>query len=179
MSPCTLHIVLAQVVEEEWLRHHATKQEKAVTSIRRADERISFLCGIASDMNSAPKAPYTQFSGLQIAQRLHDVAEEIVSRAMVIESSADFQSKAAKRIYGGIAPATPGKIEANDCLLVEQYLELCRRLRAAGFNHRCVFVTSNTRDFGEPRAPRPPLDQEFASAKIDFVYDLAAAGALI
>jgi PIN domain len=180
-APPTLHIVLAQVVEEEWLRHHESKRERAVTSIHRADERISSLWSIASIMNSAPAALYIQFSGLQIAQRLHDTAEQIVKRAMVIESNDDFHSKAGMRIYAGKAPAKPGKkvTEANDCLLVEQYLELCRRLRAARFTYPCVFVTSNTHDFGEPKAPRPPLDQEFASAKIDFVYDLAAAGALI
>jgi hypothetical protein len=100
---------------------------------------------------------------------------------MVIAGNDSFHSKAGMRIFAGDAPAKPGKkvIEANDCLLIEQYLELSRSLRSSGFTHRCVFVTSNTRDFGEPRAPRPPLDREFAIAKIDFVYDLAAADALI
>jgi hypothetical protein len=144
-APPSLHMVLAQVVEEEWL------------------------------------LTYLQFSGLQIAQRLHVVAEEIIGRAMVIAGNDGFHSKAGMRIFAGDAPAMPGKkvTEANDCLLIEQYLELCRRLRAQGFVHRCVFITSNTHDFGEPKAPRPPLDREFSDAKIDFVYDLAAVGALI
>jgi|SRR6185437_2044243 len=181
LSPPTLHIALAQVVEEEWLRHHASKKEKAIASIRRADDRISFLWSIASAMSSAPAEPYVQFHGLQIAQRLHDLAEQIVGRARVIQTNEDFQSAAGIRIYSGNAPATPGKkvTEASDCLLIEQYLELCRRLRSAGFTDRCVFVTSNTRDFGEPKAPRPPLDREFERAEIDFVYDLAAASALL
>jgi PIN domain-containing protein len=180
-APPSLHVVLAEVVEEEWLRLHESKQEKTASSIRKADERISFLWGIASTMNSAPAAPYIQFSGLQVAQRLHAIAQQIVSRAKVIGGNADFHSKAGMRIFAGDAPAKPGKkvTEANDCLLIEQYLELCRRLRAAGFTQRCVFITSNTHDFGEPKAPRPPLDQEFADAKMDFVYDLAAAGGLI
>jgi hypothetical protein len=178
-TPPSLHVVLAQVVEEEWLRLHASKQDKVVTLIRKADERISRLWGIASAMNSAPAAPYIQFSGLQLCQRLHNAVEVIVGAGRVIGNSEEFQSAAGIRIGAGNAPASSGRPEYEDCLLVEQYLALCRRLRAGGFTQRCIFITSNVRDFGEPRAPRPPLDQEFASAKMDFVYDLAAAGGLI
>jgi hypothetical protein len=136
-APPTLHVVLAQVVEEEWLRHHESKKESAVRSVRRADERISFLGSIAATMGSAPPGPYIQFSELQIAERLHDIAEQIVRRAMVIESNEAFQSAAGIRIYTGSAPATAGKrvTEANDCLLIEQYIGLCQLLR----NNGCVF----------------------------------------
>jgi hypothetical protein len=178
-KPPTLHVVLAQVVEEEWLKLHLEKHKRAAASIRHADERISFLWSIASVMGSAPPGGYVQFSGQRIAERLHDIAENIVRYARVVESNEDFQKAAGLRIGAGFAPAAPRRPEYEDCLLIEQYLELCRHLRVGGFTYPCVFITSNTRDFGEPKAPRSPLDQEFVSAKIDFVYDLAAADALI
>ncbi|MGH9614815.1 MAG: hypothetical protein ACRD4P_17255 [Bryobacteraceae bacterium] len=61
VTPPTLHIAVAQVVEEEWMRHHGSKQEKAAAAIRRADDRISFLWSIAASMSSAPRGPYIQF----------------------------------------------------------------------------------------------------------------------
>ena len=178
-KPPVLHIAVAQVVEGEWLKLHLDKCKRAAASVRHADERISLLWSIASLMGSAPSGGYVRFSGLQIAERLHDIAEQMVRRGRVIESTADFASAAGRRMCASNAPATAGKDTTNDCLLIEQYLELCRRLRTAGFTHRCIFVTSNTRDFGEPKAPRPPLDQEFASVQIDFAYDFAAAETLI
>jgi hypothetical protein len=177
-TPRFLHIAVAQVVEKEWLDKHANKQKQAAASLRRADEQTSYLWTIASAMGSAP-AVYTQFSGLQLSQRLHDLAENMMRLGMVIEDNDDSQYAAWRRSLGGDAPARPGNRAENDCLLVEQYLELCRRLRSAGFKQRCIFVTSNTRDFGEPKAPRPPLDLEFANTGIDFVYDFAAAAALL
>jgi len=178
-KPPTLHLALAQVVQEEWLKLHLEKQRRTAAWIHQADERISFLWSIASIMGSTPAGGYIQFSGLEIAERLHAIAEQMLRLGRVIENNADFASAAGIRMCAANAPATAGKDTTNDCLLIEQYLELCRNLRAAGFTYPCIFVTSNTRDFGEPKAPRQPLDQEFASAKVDFVYDLAAANALI
>ena len=45
-------------------------------------------------MSSAPAAPYTQFSGLQVAQRLRDIAAQIVRSGMVIENNEALQSTA-------------------------------------------------------------------------------------
>ena len=178
-TPSSLHLVLSHVVEQEWLRHHESTKKRAVASIRHVDQGISYLFGIAANMRSAPAEPYIQFSGLQIAQRLHSVAEQVIGLARVIANEEKFQSAMGIRTVSCGAPASPNRPEPNDCLLIEQYLELCRRLRAAGFRQRCIFVTSNTRDFGEPKAPRPPLDREFLDAEIDFVYDFASAAALI
>ncbi len=178
-NPPTLHIALAQVVEEEWLRNQKSKLEKSVNSIRRADERISFLWSIATSMNSAPVSPYLQFAGLQLAERLHAITESLLRSAKVIARDASFDADAGRRIAQGHAPASPARPEFNDCVLTEQYLALCRTLRASGLKERCVFVSSNVRDFGEPKAPRPPLDADFRLAGIDFAYDLAAAHALL
>lgn len=178
-EPPTVHIALAQVVEKEWSDLHASKLKESEASVRRADEKISYLWGIASTMNSAPAGSYVQFRSLRFPQRLHDVAEKIVRFARVIEGNEDFQRAAGLRIGAGAASAAPRRPEYGDCLLTEQYLDLCLRLRANGFTHPCVFVSSNTRDFGEPKAPRPPLDREFRSIQLDFAYDFAAAEALL
>lgn len=178
-TPPSLHVILAYVVEEEWQRHHTKKQDTVSNSIRKVDERISFLWGIASSMSSAPAAPYIQFAALRLAQRLHSIAEEILHLARVIGSEDQFHSAAGTRIAKDHAPASAGKPEFADCVLTEQYLALCRRLRASGCNGRCIFVSSNVHDFGQPGAPRAPLNSEFSSTGIDFVYDFAAANALL
>jgi hypothetical protein len=178
-TPSTLHIVLSHVVEEEWARHHESKEKKAIASIRSEDARIAFLYSIASSMTSAPPEPYVQFSGLQIAQRLHSVAEQLIGHARIIGNNQEFVSAVGDRFVHDKAPASSTRKEVNDCLLIEQYLALCRRLCAAGFTQRCIFVTSNTRDFGQPKAPCQPLDREFRESDIDFVYDFAAAHALL
>jgi hypothetical protein len=178
-NPAKLWVVVSEYVEEEWLRHHTKKRDRAVASIRHQDERISYPWSIASSMASAPAAPCLQFAGLQIGQRLHSVAADLIRSARVIGKDGAFDAAAGRRIAQDHAPASRGKSEFYDCVLIEQYLALCRRIRDRGFDQRCVFVSSNVRDFGEPLAPRPPLDAEFASAGLDYVYDLAAAMPLL
>jgi hypothetical protein len=175
MTPPTLHCVLAQVVEEEWLRHCAKGREQCLQAIRRVDESISHLYAVSASMGSAPAGPLIQFSGLRIAERLSDVVEQILLKAKVIENNESFVRGALRRIAGKNAPAAAGRFNESDCLLIEQYLELSRRLRIAGFSEALVFVSSNTRDFGEPRAPKPPLDREFSEHGIHFAHNLAGA----
>jgi hypothetical protein len=141
-NPATLWMVVAQTVEEEWQRHRENKRDRAIRSIRSADERISFLWSIASSMASAPAGPHIQFAGLQIAQRLHEIAERIIRTAKVIQADDAFHAAAGIRIVAGRAPATAGKKpEVNGCVLIEQYLALCRGLRAAGFTERLLTIS--------------------------------------
>lgn len=171
--------MVAQTVVNEWGRHHALKRESAEKAFRATDELVALAWSIAHNLASAPDRPVVQFAGLRLGERLHDMVEEVLQNAPVIADDDQYAAAAGIRVRNGLAPASLVKPEFADCLLIEQHLALCRELRSSGFNKPCVFVCSNVKDFGEPKAPRPPLDREFAQCGITFVYDLAAADALL
>jgi hypothetical protein len=57
----------------------------------------------------------------------------------------------------------------KDCVIVEEYLELTRQLRAIGFTKKCVFCTSNVNDYGPPH---PALVTDFAAVNLIFTTNL-------
>ncbi len=83
--------------------------------------------------------------------------------------------RAHKRLVNCIASASKGKAEYKDCFILEQYIDLAKKLKAEGFSKTIVFVSSNHMDFGKPFDTREDLHVEFSDAGIQYVGDLQSA----
>lgn len=85
--------------------------------------------------------------------------------------------RSVQRMLQGRAPAKKGKDSTKDCLVIETYLDVIRRVRGAGVATAIGFVSSNTRDYaGEVRsALRADLAEEFSVLKVDYYPNLSAA----
>jgi hypothetical protein len=65
----------------------------------------------------------------------------------------------------------------EDCEIIEHYLSLVHELRTALFIPRCIFVSSNTEDYG--KCAESLLRQDFERLRIDYVNNLAWAESLL
>jgi hypothetical protein len=97
------------------------------------------------------------------------ICERILAAGIEIEDHDDERSRAFARLAALRPPARKGN-PPGDCLIVETYLRLVRELRAAGFDQKVVFISSNTRDFHGPAGPglHPDLRAEFDPIQMDF-----------
>jgi hypothetical protein len=66
-------------------------------------------------------------------------------------------------------------------MMVEEFLELCRRLRAGGFAQPLVLLTSNPHDFchGTRRTLHPELEAEFTAVNLLFCMNWPQATRLL
>lgn len=89
--------------------------------------------------------------------------------------------RAIDRVNRAGAPARKGKQSIKDCVITETYLDLAGRLRAAGFQGRIVFASSNTGDFCDPPSNKLKADiaAEFAELQIDFAPNFGTASHLL
>jgi len=61
----------------------------------------------------------------------------------------------------------------KDCTILEEYLEVSRQVRQAGFAKKLVFCTSNTKDYCQTGGGLfPALAAEFQTVGLVFTHDL-------
>ena len=117
------------------------------------------------------------------AARYSRCASLIVCRnaATPMPAAAHIASRAFLRLNQARAPARKGKDSMKDCVVIETYLDVAARLRAAGLKSKIVFASSNTKDYtGDTRrALRPDLAEEFALLEMEYAPNLAAARHLL
>lgn len=122
-------------------------------------------CAVFGITTGFDKATYSK---LDVATRLHDLSQKVLQSGLTVDSDNGCFAKAVHRVIHNIPPSKKGG-EAKDCTILEEYLAVCGALRAAGFQKKLVFCTSNTNDYcDKSSAPAPALATEFATLKLDF-----------
>jgi len=108
--------------------------------------------------------------------RARAVLDRWVHASIQVKPGPDAGSKAMMRVVNAIAPSRRGKESAKDCLVVETYLETAAQLRAANFNGKIVFGSSNTDDYFDPNTKKlyAKLQQEFAVDAIEFGHNFGS-----
>lgn len=82
--------------------------------------------------------------------RVLGVMSRLQSSSMVFSGGDACMANANRRLFAGRAPSARSKQQYKDCLIFEEFLELARHLRSAGFLGSLVFVTPNKVDYGRP-----------------------------
>lgn len=85
------------------------------------------------------------------------------------------------RIAANLAPSKKGQ-QAKDCLIIETYLQLARRLRASGLKLPIVFLTTNKNDYSDPNSKgwiHPELARDFKAAGLGYAVNFSMAEHLL
>ncbi len=143
---CTL--VIASFVRNEWLTHAGTEADNLRKHLAQVDEesdRLHSFCGL---MGIAPPFQPSGYRLLPLADRLHDLSRQLLDCALQLDPDQDCIIRAHGRASTYVPPSRKGG-EVKDSTIIEEYLEVCRRLQASGFTRKRVFCTSNTKDYCE------------------------------
>ena len=101
-----------------------------------------------SRVGITPHFPRPEYRLLSLAERLYDLSRELLHGAVPIEPDRDCIIRAHTRASNYIPPSLKGG-EVKDSTIIEECLEVSRRLDVARFSPKRVFCTSNRRDYCE------------------------------
>ncbi|WP_338661314.1 hypothetical protein VQH23_13810 [Pararoseomonas sp. SCSIO 73927] len=154
-------------------------EAEASRSLARLREQLGRIEGIAAVYGARGTADLAHLD--DHVPRARRVAERWMAAAIEVERSPEVAARAFARLNAARAPARKGKDSMKDCVVVETYMEVAAKLRAAGLSSPIVFASSNTADFtdGPGSRPRAELVDDFAAARIEYAPNLGAARHLL
>jgi len=178
-SPPRLWVVAAQLVQAEWEENYYGVEVGTRKHINQLDQNIGTLSEVIKHFKSLGSENVPNFSQLKIESHLKDVSGNLLRSAKILLADDGCLALATRRVIAGWAPASKGRNELKDCIIIEHYIYLCSELRKGGFNSKCVFVSSNVNDYGKGGRPLHPLDDNLMTVGLEYVTDLAWASSII
>lgn len=109
--------------------------------------------------------------------RTRRVLERWLAVGRTVPHDAAVTARAFARINEPWTPARRGKESMKDCVIVETYLEVARRLRAAGSDAPIAFASSNTNDYYAAGSSHlaDDLAQDLKAVRIEYAPSFGAA----
>ncbi|HHU3404968.1 TPA: PIN domain-containing protein [Escherichia coli] len=169
-------LVSSKVVDTEWANNIEIVETATRNSVKNLHKRALAFKEALIHSTLADKLTYTKsFTSYDLEQNLKSISNDLRESLTLIESDVTCIQRASNRVIQCIAPASKGKSEYKDCLIIEHYIELGNRLKAAGFSNSIIFISSNKSDFGSPYDIREPIKTEFSNANITYIGDIKSA----
>ncbi len=163
-------VILPSVVYQEYKDHFSDTCKLLDEFFQRLSDKQNELtkAQLAFGHNATPCYSDTPI----LIRQIPDLTNKIVDTAIHISEQDDLHAAASKRIVQCRAPASKGKQELKDCLIVEECLEICRQLKNNGSHAKMYFLSSNTRDFciAETKKIRQELANEFSQYGLEYCY---------
>ncbi len=164
-------VVASSMIQNEWKEHEQSVVDELDRHFGLRDQdSLAFheACGLVGIPLSFSQASY-QSAGL--GAKLRDLSDELMSKALHLSPSDETRARATTRTLAYVRPARKGG-GLQDCIIIEEYLELCRSLQAVGFTNKKVFCSSNTQDYQNGPKLHEDLDVEFQSVGLTFTNAL-------
>jgi hypothetical protein len=167
---CTLTV--ASFVPSEWLTHAGPEADSLRTHLARIDEEADRLHGFCGLVGITPPFPKPEYRSLSLAERLLDLSHRLLDGALRLDPDHDCIIRAHGRASSYTPPSRKGG-EVKDSTIIEECLEVSRRLRVAGFPRKRVFCTSNRKDYCAAGSRlHPPLAVDFGASGLGFATSL-------
>jgi hypothetical protein len=165
-------LVAASFVPGELLAHAGPEADNLRAHVARVDQEAEHLHGFCGLVGIVPSFSRPAYGSLPLADRLHDLSRGLLDCALRLDPDQDCIIRAHGRAATYTPPSRKGG-EVKDSTILEECLEVSRRLQAAAFGWKLVFCTSNRRDYCEAGSRlHPPLAVEFGAADLGFATSL-------
>lgn len=176
-NPRSLWLVTSATVETEWHENIAGVLEEAKREILKLESRRRHLLSAANAATNIHYQHGQAESSLDLANKLKLVAESLLHSCFIITPEDEHSLRAMNRVKQYLPPAKRGKAEPKDCEIYELFLGLCRDLRTSGVRSDFVFLSSNTKEFGQENSGG--VQQELESVGAKYVTNLEWAEAAL
>lgn len=165
-----VQVVLASVIKQECQDHF----DDALA------ELDSFLTRLSDDLQTFNEA--CTILGLQVGRipavngamkkQIIKIANQFLQNSVSIKEEDRFHAAASRRVVKCVPPASKGKQELKDCIIIEEYLEVCKNVRAKAGDSTLLFLTSNSKDFciAETKQIKQELASEFSQFGLEYCY---------
>lgn len=170
-APPDCLIIISSIVPQEWRAHAQGVTDEVNRHLAKMQEQSSHLHDACDVLGIDPDFGRASYESLGLAERLRDLAGQLLNAAIGLDADDVSKAKAGDRIINKIPPSRKGG-EFKDCVILEESLAVCQRLQAAGFERKRVYCTSNTDDYCESKRLHPALAVEFAAVGLTFTTNL-------
>lgn len=170
-TPARCMLIIASFVHGEWLAHAGPEADKLRDHLVRVDaesDRLHRFCGL---VGIAPPFPQPGYRLLPLADRLHNLSRQVCDAAIRLDQDQNCIIRAHGRASTYTPPSRKGG-EVKDATIIEECLEVSRRLQATGFARKQVFCTSNTKDYCESGRLHQVLAVDLGAVSLGFATNL-------
>jgi hypothetical protein len=174
-SPDALYLLVPELVPGEF-GDHATRIEGEFDRwLKFHDDNQDWLA-TASPWVGTTLPTSAAVGPFRLHVNFRRLANELLARSLVLDRDPTCLNRAVARLVAKRRPSHSKEIK--DSMNMEQALELCSRLRVEGFALPAVFISSNTRDYGEGTTSSQlhiDLRGEFAAVSLEYFPTFRAA----
>jgi hypothetical protein len=172
-SPTQCTLVVASFVPGEWRTHADSQVESVRIHVAEIDEETKRLHGFCDVVGTSPPFPIVEYGPLSLANGLEDLSRRLLDGALHLEPDPACVLRAYERATNYVPPSLKGG-EVKDSTILEECLEVSRRLQSAGFSPKRIFCTSNKSDYCAKGSSRlhPTLAADFLAAGLDIATSL-------
>lgn len=176
-SQPNLSLVIPPLVSGEWEENQSKTSKEVETHLAKIDSIIQVINVAAEFFDKAQ--PLITYSKLKLHEELLKLSKTVLYAGVWLKSEDVVQQRATNRAISYTPPARKGAIK--DCVIYEHSLELFKMLRASNFSKKCVFLTSNIKDFCDENgsSPQEPIKSEFNGISADFTTNWEWANHLL
>lgn len=167
--------LMAKQVRQEFNEHVDKIKEETATALQKLGEKLQRIDEIARAYGASG---FTNISHLDDhAKRARKIADRWIASARLIEKTKAIDVRAVQRVLEPRSPARKGKESLKDCIVIETYLDIVRRLRRENLSKPIVFISSNTKEYTREDRMRlkDDLEEDFTSVDLKYAPNFAAA----
>jgi hypothetical protein len=171
-APPACMLVISSMVPLEWNDNVRAVTEETLRHLREMEEKSAHFHDACQALGISLPSARTRYTKWSLAESLRDLSKSLMDRAIHLDLDAESRNKAVDRVALKMPPARRNR-EVKDCVIVEDYLAVCRGLQAAGLARKRVFCTSNTHDYCEATGQLcSELALDFAGCSLVFTTNL-------
>lgn len=170
VDPALCQIVISSVIPKEYYDNLDSPKKE----LEKYNENLSVS---VEQYNIANKIFNNSFKEVILGSSNLDyniqyLADQFIDKSIIVKDEDRFHAAASRRVVLSKPPASKGKQELKDCIIVEEYLEVCKLIQNAKLNLPLFFLSSNYKDFciAETKEIKEELAKEFNQYGLEYCY---------
>lgn len=167
------NLIVGSFVPGEFAANSPTVADALAAHLDRMDEQAGHFHGLCGHLGIALGFGRPGYQATAFAGRLGDLSRDVLAAAVVLDTHPDILARAVTRVTGAHQrrPSRNGG-QLKDCVIFEEYLEVCRQVRATTFAGKLVFCTSNTADYCDGKVVHPDVAADCGAVGLSFTTNL-------
>jgi hypothetical protein len=171
-SPPRCLAVIASLIPNEWNANFQQVTDEVIWHFATIEEQVEHFHDACEALGISIGFERADYTRVGLAERLCALSRQLVDTALCLDADDESVLGAHRRFISKLPPFRKNR-GVEDCTIIEEFLAVCRKLKAIGFARRRVFCTSNTSDYCEAgKELHPALAADFAACDLSFTTDL-------
>lgn len=173
-SPAACLLIVPSPIRKEWDENIENVVKEGKSHLESLDQQAASFHEACQSLEITVPFDRARYAESNLIWSLFDLSRRLIDAAIIIDADLPSRLKAGDRVMDKIPPASI-KQEFKDCIIIEECLSVCRKLKALESKSKRVFCTSNKTDYALHGKLLEPLEREFADVGLAYARNLSEA----